>query len=275
MGVYAARRRPCARRHYLAFVILFITIGGLVASCNQTLRRKYIDVSDPCSPVREPIVVAGDELDARQKQLANEQAAQQMKGHELPVVTRSGNQTQFNLNNALTNAMKQASLANQAYVSMKQRETGANAAALLASVEGDASNDRARLRSVTHAMQALRTCRGAQVAAARAGSDQAAPERLEKLRRQQAKLTEDDQLIAKVFGDYGNRAQMYADASSAASAGVAGREARARTGNQGTSKAPPRSSVQALKEDERTAQIADRKQSETLHETLQSSIAGT
>jgi len=46
-----------------------------------------MDASDPCSSAREPIVKAGDDLDARQRQMANQMAQQQMQGHELPVVT--------------------------------------------------------------------------------------------------------------------------------------------------------------------------------------------
>ena len=251
--------------------LLLVLTGLLLSGCAQTLRQQYLDAGDPCSSAREPIVNAGDELNARYKQMADQQAAAQMKGHELPVVTQNGNQMQFNFGNALANAIQQTNLSNQAYLRMKQQETGANAAALLASVEGDANSDRARLQSVTHAMANLRECRATQVAAARtaAGSES---DRLDKLRKQQAKLNEDDQLVASVFGQYGNRAQLYAEATSTVPEAPAGRSGHSHTGRR--TRVAARSSIEALKDDQRTAQIADRKQSETLHETLQSSIAG-
>jgi hypothetical protein len=134
-------------------VSLLLILGGLtVGGCTQTLRQQYITADDPCSPAREPIVKVGDDLDQQQKELARQQGAEQMKGHELPVTTQTPYGTQFNWGNLFANAMQQATLTNQAYIKLKQQQTGANAAAMLASVEGDASTDSARMRSVTHAM---------------------------------------------------------------------------------------------------------------------------
>jgi hypothetical protein len=235
-------------------------------------RQQYIDASDPCSSSREPIVTAGDELDAKQRQMANQIAQQQMQGHELPVVTSSGNRMQLNLQNAFRNAVQENMLASQAYMRMKQQETGENAAAMLASVQGDASNDLTRLNSVTGAMQKLRACRATQINVARTsgGSD---AERVDKLRQQQAKLNQDDELINKVFGQYGERAQMYASAAATVPEASPSHETRSH-GTRRSARAPARTPVEALKDDQRNAQLADRKQSETLHETLQNSIAG-
>jgi len=243
----------------------------IVTGCAQTLRQRYIDASDPCGSAREPIVTAGDELDARQRAAADQVAAREMQGHELPVVTQSGNQMQFNFGNALVNALNQAALSQQAYLHIKQAETGENAAAMLASIQGDASGDLARLQGVTRAMQALRSCRATQIAAAQGDTGPTA-ERLARLKQQQTKLVEDDQLISQVFGQYGTRADMYASAAATVPAASApSRPVRYRSRQA----APPKSAVEALKDDQRTAQLADRKQSETLHQTLQSAIAGT
>jgi hypothetical protein len=119
------------------------------------------------------------------------------------------------------------------------------------------------MRSVTHAMSALRSCRQTQIVAAQ-GSTGTEAERLEKLRKQQTELNRDDELIGKVFGQYATRAQVYADASAASGASSHGVHHAKGSHN----------SVDAFKADQRTAQIADRKQSETLHETLQNSITG-
>src|SRR6516165_5351693 len=194
--------------------LLCIAVLLLTSGCTQTLRQQYMDANDPCSSAREPIVKAGDDLDARQRQMADQIAKQQMQGHELPVVTNYGNRMQLNLQNAFTNAVHQNMLASQAYTRMKQQETGENAAAMLASVQGDASNDLARLNSVTGAMRALRACRATQINVAKTSGGPEA-DRVEKLRQQQAKLNQDDELISKVFGQYGDRAQMYASAAAA------------------------------------------------------------
>jgi len=82
---------------YRSSLPLLIAVLLLAGGCAQTLRQQYMDANDPCSSAREPIVKAGDELEARQRQTANQIAKQQMQGHELPVVTRSGNQMQFTL----------------------------------------------------------------------------------------------------------------------------------------------------------------------------------
>ncbi len=259
-------------RSAASFSLPLIAVLILVSGCAQTLRQRYIDANDPCSSAREPIVTAGDDLDARQRQMANQIAQQQMQGHELPVVTSSGNRMQLNLGNALTNAVNQNALASQNYMRMKQQETGEHAAAMLASVQGDASNDITRLRSVTSAMQTLRACRATQINVARTSSGPEA-DRVEKLRQQQAKLNQDDELIAKVFGQYGDRAQMYASAAATVPEAAPSHETRSRSARR-TPRPAARSPVEALKDDQRSAQIADRKQSETLHETLQNSIAG-
>ena len=184
---YAHRGRG-RYRLVISFSVPFIAVLLLTSGCTQTLRQQYMDASDPCSSAREPIVKAGDDLDARQRQMANQMAQQQMQGHELPVVTNYGGRAQLNLGNALTNAVHQNMLASQDYARMKQQETGENAAAMLASVQGDASNDLVRMRSVTGAMQALRACRATQINLARSGSGSEA-DRVDKLRQQQANLT--------------------------------------------------------------------------------------
>jgi hypothetical protein len=256
-------RRDCCRLSRLLSLFSILGVFVLVSGCTQTLRQQYITSDDPCSPAREPIVKVGDDLDEQQKQLARQQGAEQMKGHELPVTTETPYGTQFNWGNLFANAIHQASLTNQAYIKLKQQQTGANAAAMLASVEGDASSDNARMRSVTHAMSALRSCRQTQIVAAQ-GSTGTEAERLEKLRKQQTELNRDDELIGKVFGQYATRAQVYADASAASGASSHGVHHAKGSHN----------SVDAFKADQHTAQIADRKQSETLHETLQNSITG-
>jgi len=173
----------------------------------------------------------------------------------------------------VTNAINQSALAGQAYTRMKQQETGENAAAMLASVQGDASNDLVRLKSVTSATQTLRACRATQINVARTSSGPE-PDRVDKLRQQQAKLNQDDELITKVFGQYGDRAQIYASAVATVPERPASQETRLHTARRTQPRPAARSPVEALKDDQRNAQIADRKQSETLHETLQNSIAG-
>jgi hypothetical protein len=247
-----------------------IAVLLIVTGCAQTLRQRYIDASDPCSSAREPIVTAGDELDTRQRAAADQVAAREMQGHELPVVTQNGNQMQLNFGNALVNALNQAALSQQAYLRIKQSETGENAAAMLTSIQGDARGDLARLQSVTTAMQGLRTCRATQIASAQSSTGPAS-ERLERLKQQQAKLVEDDQLISQVFGQYGTRADMYASAAATVPASAPSRPVRGHSRQA----APPKNPVDALKDDQHNAQLADRKQSETLHQTLQSAIAGT
>jgi hypothetical protein len=268
---YAYRGRGWYRL-VISFSVPFIAVLLLTSGCTQTLRQQYMDASDPCSSAREPIVKAGDDLDARQRQMANQIAQQQMQGHELPVMTQYGNRVQLNLQNAFTNAVHQNMLANQAYTSMKQKETGENAAAMLASVQGDASNDLVRLRSVTGAMQTLRACRATQINVARTSGGSEA-ERVDKLRQQQAKLNQDDELIGKVFGQYGDRAQMYASAAASVPEPSSSHETKSHSTRRAARPAP-RSSVEVFQDDQRNAQVADRKQSETLHETLQNSIAG-
>jgi hypothetical protein len=247
-------------------------VGLFLTGCAQTLRSQYIDANDPCSPAREPIVKAGDDLNARDKQLADQQAAQQMQGQMLPETTQMGTQIQVNFANILANAIKQAQLSNQAYIALKQRENGSNAAALLASVESDASNDRSKFTSVQIATQRLRECRGTQILNAKTVAGPTEAQRQDKLREQQVKLNQDDQLIATVFGDYAKQAAIYTEASSTVGSGhTATRIASGRR----QAKAPPKTAVQEFSDEERAAQIADRKQSETMHETLQSSISGS
>jgi len=267
---YAHRGRG-RYRLVISFSVPFIAVLLLTSGCTQTLRQQYMDASDPCSSAREPIVKAGDDLDARQRQMANQMAQQQMQGHELPVVTNYGGRAQLNLGNALTNAVHQNMLASQDYARMKQQETGENAAAMLASVQGDASNDLVRMRSVTAAMQALRACRATQINLARSGSGSEA-DRVDKLRQQQAKLNQDDELIAKVFGQYGDRAQMYASAAATVPEAPSTHETKSHSKRRAPR--PARSPIEEFADDRRNAQVADRKQSETLHETLQNSIAG-
>jgi hypothetical protein len=268
---YAHRGRG-QYRFVISFSVPFIAVLLLTSGCTQTLRQQYIDASDPCSSAREPIVKAGDDLDARQRQMANQIAQQQMQGHELPVVTQYGNRVQLNLQNAFTNAVHQNMLANQNYTRMKQQETGENAAAMIASVQGDASNDLTRLRSVTGAMQALRACRATQINVARSASGSEA-DRVDKLRQQQAKLNQDDELITKVFGQYGDRAQMYASAAATVPEASLTPETKSHSKRRAPRPVAP-TPVEVLQDDQRNAQVADRKQSETLHETLQNSIAG-
>jgi hypothetical protein len=247
-------------------LMLVCGVAILLSGCAQTLRQQYMSADDPCSSAREPIVKAGDDLDQQYRQMAQQQAAAQMKGHELPVMQQVGNQTQFNFGNLLSNAIQQASLTNDAYIKLKQQETGANAAAMLASVQGDASTDNARMKSVTHAMSALRTCRRNQIAAVRNSPGPSDTARVDKLRQQQTELDKDDQLIGKVFGQYANRAQVYADATATVF------ERPAAAGVHRPANRPSRTSVDVFKDDQHNAQVADRKQSETLHETLQNSL---
>jgi len=231
-----------------------------------------MDVNDPCSLAREPIVNAGDEINARDKQLADQQAAVAMQGRALPEVTRVGNQVQLNFGNILANAIKHAQLSQQAYVALKQHENGSDAAAVLASVEHDASSDREKFTSVHIAVQRLRECRGTQILNAQTLADLTDAQRRDKLRVQQVKLNEDDKLVAEVFGDYAKRAELYLEASSSVSGKAGSTSARS---SPRRSRAPSNTPVQQFNDEQRAALIADRKQSETLHETLQSSISGT
>ncbi len=243
----------------------------LLSGCAQTLRSQYIDANDPCSSAREPIVKAGDDINTRDKQLADQQAAQQMQGQALPEVVNNGGQVQVSFANIIANAIKQAQLSNQAYIALKQHENGSDAAALLASVENDASNDRQKFTSVQSAMQNLRACRGAQIQTVQTDTSLSDSQRRDKLREQQTKLTQDDELIGLVFGDYAKQAAMYTSASSQVGGSRPARPANGRR----TARAPAKTAVQEFSDQQAAAQVADKKQSDTLHETLQSSIAGS
>jgi hypothetical protein len=62
-------------RSVTPFLLPLVAVVILAGGCAQTLRQQYMDANDPCSSAREPIVMAGDELDARQRQTANQIAS--------------------------------------------------------------------------------------------------------------------------------------------------------------------------------------------------------
>jgi hypothetical protein len=290
MTFQAATFRRHARAGLGDLLLLLPLLVG-VSACAPTLQQRYINADDPCSMKRQPIVSAGDELDRRQKAIADAYARQQMQGHELPVVTQNGSRIQFSLGNALQNAVHEAVLQQQAYAAIKAQENGSNAAAMLVSMQGDAQSQTTSVRAVSTAMRELRQCRRTQItqisSAVSTGTLNEADGR-SKLLLQQRELERDDELIRGVFGQFGARADMIASATSAVAPGGATARPLPRpqpspqsqpTQTPRVASPPPATpksvsaSVDSMKSTQATAVANDNKDSATVHQALQSALA--
>jgi hypothetical protein len=238
-------------------------------SACTTLQDRYIHADDECASARQPIVTAGDELNRRQRQMAEAIANQQMVGRERPTVTQYGNNVQINFGNILQNEIERETYAAQAYQAIKASESGGNAVAILASIQGDARSQQEALDLVARTIRGLRDCRRRQVAAIRQTvgtgtvTDASAPARIA---RQQTLLAEDDQLANEVFGYYAQRTTVIADAARNYGNGYSGSD-RFRPA-RGRAPRPSTNAVETMVRQQRLLQETDKRDSDAIHAEL-------
>jgi hypothetical protein len=174
-----------------------------------------LNPTDSCAPERKPIIATGNEVEKRSFERAQTIADQRIENKKS---ARTGDGSGILAD--IGDTLKRDKLVREEYAKLQANPTGSDAVQMLSLYQGEAANDRARLQGVAQTTKALRECRARSIAQAqqelREARSQPVPnpgaENLarQNLRYQAQALTQDDNLINQIFGEYTTMADLFA-----------------------------------------------------------------